>query len=381
MKKIAFAVILLMAITTVYAQEGNNICVWNALKTKEEGGVNDDLEKATKCSDEAIANDATSGKSKTWFYRGQLYRTIFQDSVLKMKYGTAAFEAINAFKKVYDLADPKFKDWDDIYTNLYVLGTLTFNEGVDQYHKNNFAQAFQYFYAIKDINGILDGKKKNTTIDLGASLKNAANAAENAGNKPDAYKAYKAWIAVAPNEIAYQRYAQSLKAGHDTAESKKIVDEGLSKYPKNSILLADKVNFFLDEKKYTDALGYINNLLEVDPKNDQAIFVEASTFYSLGKIDSAVYYYNRVIQVNDSNFDAYSDLAAVYFNQGNEVNNEMNKLGNTPDDTKKYNVLKEKRKELYLKAKPYIDRAHQLKPNDDQTNRIVRQIESYTSDK
>ncbi len=377
MKKIAVAVTLLMAISVGYAQEGNNICVWNALKTRDEGGGSEDLDKATKCSDEAIANDATSAKSKTWYYRGQLYRTIFQDTVLRNKYGSAAFEAIKAFKKVYDLADPKFKDWDDITTNLYVLSTLTFNEGVENYQKKNYAQAYQYFYAIKDINGILEGKKKEPTIKLEVALKNAAISAENAGDKAAALNVYKEWLAASPQPIAYDKYATALKRAGDTAQAIKTVDEGLAKFPKDANLLVEKINFFLDGGKYTEALVFVNNLLDIEPKNEGALFIKGLAYDKLGKEDSVVYYYNKTIEVNPKYTSAYINLAAVYVNKAKAINLEMNKLGNSTADIKKYDEMKGQIKALYVQAKPFLQKAGELDPSDGQVTRTLKQIDSF----
>jgi tetratricopeptide (TPR) repeat protein len=377
MKKIAVAVTLLMAISIGYAQEGNNICVWNALKTRDEGGGTEDLEKATKCSDEAIANDATSAKSKTWFYRGQLYRTIFQDSVLRNKYGTSAFEAIKAFKKLSDLNDPKFKDWDDAITNLYVLGTLTFNEGVENYQKKNYAQAYQYFYAIKDINATLEARKKEPTIKLETALKNAAISAENAGDRPAALNVYKEWLAIAPSTTAYDKYANALKKSGDTAQAIKIVDEGLAKFPKDANLLVEKINTFLDGGKYTDALVFVNNLLDIEPKNEGALFIKGLAYDKLNKEDSVVYYYNKTIEVNPKYTNAYINLAAVYVNKAKAINIEMNKLGNSAADVKKYDEMGGQIKALYVLARPYLQKAADLDPSDAQVNRTLKQIDAF----
>lgn len=377
MKKIALAVALIAAISIGHAQEGNNICVWNALHMREEGGGTDDLEKATKCSDEAIANDATSGKSKTWFYRGELYRSLFQDSILKHKYGTSAFEAIKAFKKLYDIADPKFKDWDDVYTNLYVLGTLTFNEGVEQYQKKNYAQAYQFFYAIKDINIVLEGKKKEPGIKLETALKNAAISAENSGDKAAALNVYKEWLAVSPVAVAYDKYAIALKRSGDTAQAAKIVDEGIAKFPKDANLLVEKINFFLDGGKYTEALVYVNNLLEVEPNNEGALFIKGLAYDKLGKEDSVVYYYNKTVEVNPKYTSAYINLAAVYVNKAKTIKLDMDKLGNSSADIKKYDEMNAQVKALYVQAKPYLEKAKDLDPNDAQVIRTLKQIDSF----
>ena len=377
MKKIALAVVLLTAISIAKAQDGNNICVWNALQNYTEGGSSEDLERAIKCTDEAAVNESTAGKWKTWFYRGKLYRTVFQDTVLKKKYGTAGFEAIKAFKKLYDINDPKFKDWDDVYTNLYVLGTLVFNEGVDQYTKRNYAQAYQYFYAIKDLDAVLVGKGKTPSIKLESALKNAAISAENSGDKAAAMNVYKEWLATDASAIAYQKYGVALKQSGDTVQAKKTIDEGLAKYPKDANLLVEKINFYLEGGKYTDALVYVNNLLEVEPKNDGALFIKGLAYDKIGNQDSVIYYYSKAIEVNPKSTNSFINLAAVYVNRAKDINLEMNKLGNSAADIKKYDDLKGKIKLLYLQAKPFLEKAKTLDPNDAQVGRTLTQINAF----
>ena len=377
MKKIALVAILLTAMSITYAQEGNNICVWNAMSTYTEGGGPDDLERAIKCTDEAIANESTMNKSKTWFYRGKFYRTVFQDTVLKKKYGNAPFEAVKAFKKLLDLADPKFKEWEEVNSNLLILGTLMFNEGVEQYQKRNYAQAYQYFYAIKDINGVILAKGKTPTIDLGAALKNAAISAENAGDKEGAMKVYKDWLTADSSALAFQKYAVALKKSGDTIEAAKVVDKGLTKYPKDANLLVEKINFFLSAGKYIDALVFVNALLEVDGKNDGALFIKALAYDKLGKEDSVIYYYNKAIEVNPKSINSYINLAAIYVNKAKEVNIEMNKLGNTAADIKKYDEMKGKIKALYVQAKPYLEKAKEIDPNEAQVTRTLTQINAF----
>ena len=378
MKKIALAVVLLTAISITYAQEGNNICVWNALNTYTEGGSSSDLERAVKCTDDAITNEATMNKAKTWWYRAKFYRTIFQDSVLKKKYGTAAFESIKAFKKLQEINDPKFKEWDEAYTNLVVLGTLTFNEGVDQYQKRNYAQAYQYFYGIKDINAVITARGKATTIDLGAALKNAAISAENSGDTAGALKVYKDWLEVAPSGTGYQRYAQALKKSGDTIEARKQIDLGLGKYPNDAGLLVEKINIFLGEGKYSDAMSYVDNLLKVEPKNEGALFIKGMTYDKIGgKGDSVLYYYNKVLEVNPKNYNAIFNIAAYYYNKGRDIYVESQKLGTKSADLEKLEEMNLQIQAYYKQAQPKLELAQSMHPDDMTVNRSLKQIESF----
>jgi len=380
MKKTTLILLVAFIALAANAQDGNNICTWNAMNTYNSGGGPDDLEQGIKCSDGAATNEATMAKSKTWFYRGQLYTLVLQDKVLSPKYGTAAFEAIKAFKKLYELNDPKFKDWEDVFKYLLPLATNTFNAAVDQYQAKNYAQAFQYFYAIKDVNAVIEGKGNKANIDLAVALKNAAICAENAGDVAGSISVYKDWLAVSPDAMAYRSYAAALKKSGDAEAGKKMIDEGLAKYPKDANLLVEKINVYLEGAQYPEALAYVNNLLDVEPNNDGALFIKGLAYEKIGNEDSVVYYYSRSGEVNPKNIKPWNNLGALYVNKANALVEQMNKLGNTSADVKKYDEMKKARTELYKKAKPYLEKAKEIDPSDAQITRTLKQVELYTAE-
>ena len=201
--------------------------------------------------------------------------------------------------------------------------------------------------------------------------------AENAGDKAAALNVYKEWLAVSPVAVAYDKYAVALKRNGDTAEALKTVDEGLAKFPKDANLLVEKINFFLDGGKYTEALAYVNNLLDVEPKNEGALFIKGLAYDKLGKEDSVVYYYNKTIEVNPKYTSAYINLAAVYVNKAKTIKLDMDKLGNSAADVKKYDDMNAQVKALYVQAKPYLEKAKDLDPGDAQVIRTLKQIDSF----
>ena len=70
----------------------------------------------------------------------------------------------------------------------------------------------------------------------------------------------------------------------------------------------------------------------------------------------------------------------MYVNKANALVEQMNKLGNTSADIKKYDELKKERTELYKKAKPYLEKAKEIDPSDAQINRTLKQVELYTAE-
>jgi Flp pilus assembly protein TadD len=159
-----------------------------------------------------------------------------------------------------------------------------------------------------------------------------------------------------------------------------VIDEALLKFPKDPNILVDKINVYLNDAKYTEALTYINNLLDVEPNNDGALFIKGLAYEKIGNEDSVVYYYTRSAEVNSKSVKPYNNLGALYVNKANSLVEQMNKLGSSKADTEKYDVLAKQRKELYKKAKPYLTKAKELDPEDASIARALKQVELYTAE-
>ena len=91
-------------------------------------------------------------------------------------------------------------------------------------------------------------------------------------------------------------------------------------------------------------------------------------------------YYKKAAEVNPKNDKAWNNLGAFYVNKTVPIINEMNNLGNTAADTKRYEELKKTVKELYLKGKPYLEKALEANPDDARTKQILTKINLYTGE-
>jgi tetratricopeptide (TPR) repeat protein len=72
-------------------------------------------------------------------------------------------------------------------------------------------------------------------------------------------------------------------------------------------------------------------------------------------------YYARTMEINPQYVNAYINMAALKLEAENAVIAQMNKLGNSDKDMKRYAVLKLKDK-TYLKVIPYLEKAMEVDP-------------------
>jgi predicted Zn-dependent protease len=381
MKKLALILSISASSMLAYAQNGNNICVFNSLTYYADGGGADELERGKKCSDEAIVNPETAGVSKTWWYRMQLYSNIISDKVAGPKYPDAALEAVTCVKKLAEINDPKFKDWDEVNKYSQSIAVNTYNSALDAYKANDFATAYKKFNAVWELNVALSAKgKKVESLDPYAAANNAGLAAEQSGNNDGAIVLYKTLVEKKPEPKYYRILSAFYRKIGKKDESVKTIDEGLAKFPGDVDLLKEKIDAYISEGKEGEAIDMLNKAISIDTKNDKLYYALGVAYSKVGKEKEAMDAYNQSVALNPKSFDAYYNMGVMVFNRAGKITEEMNKVGNTKEELAKYEVLKKKRTEAFLEAKPYFLKAKEISPDDQLNLKALKQIDLYTAE-
>ena len=83
----------------------------------------------------------------------------------------------------------------------------------------------------------------------------------------------------------------------------------------------------------------------------------------------------------DPNYkNAYMNMAALVLDQEQGIIDEMNNLGTSSADNKRYDELKEQRTQLYKDAVPYLNSVLELDPEDLSAARTLMNIYSALDD-
>lgn len=108
--------------------------------------------------------------------------------------------------------------------------------------------------------------------------------------------------------------------------------------------------------------------------------------YNLGVIaaeaeehEAAKAYYEKAISLDPNYADAYNNMAVLLLASEKSIIEEMNSLGNSAADNKRYDELKEERTKLYESAIPFLEKTLELKPNDVQAAQTLMNIYSATA--
>lgn len=142
------------------------------------------------------------------------------------------------------------------------------------------------------------------------------------------------------------------------------VDEALAENENDPALLQAKADIYYemdDIEKYDEIMKKIVEQRPDDP----------NLYYNLGvasekndKVEDAKKYYKKAIELNPEFVNAYINLSTAILSEEKEIVKQMNELGMSDADQKKYDKLKEKKKKFYEEALPYLKKAIELEPNN-----------------
>ncbi|MFO8055504.1 MAG: tetratricopeptide repeat protein [Bacteroidales bacterium] len=394
------------------------------------------LDEAKENIHEALEHEKTKNDPKTWYYKGRIYMSIYIISTMddaieegmdrskvkellgdpaknrrkRMEYepdmviyfdsdnkvesfnkpAEGAYEdladeplltAYKAFQKTIEL------DEDDEYLNpvsqeLMRLGNLFYNQAVNHYNTKEFEEAigaFEKTYQIKKTFGETDTN----------SLFNAAVAATNAQKLDKALDLYKQLM-----QHNYQEPAIYTSAGEiylrqeDTAKAENILKEGRERFPDDYNVLINLTNVYLAKGEIEKSTELLNLAMEKQPDNEQLYYNVAVVYEQSSKdsmlneekredlFDRAVKNYKKAIELKEDYFDAIYNLGALYFNKGVELLSQANDLPLQAED--EYEALKDKANNQFENALPYLEKAHEMKPDDQNTLLALKELYTRT---
>jgi len=145
----------------------------------------------------------------------------------------------------------------------------------------------------------------------------------------------------------------------------------------------NNINLLLSEANLYYKMGDTNKfkeLLEIaivkDPNNPELQYNLGVISSDIGDFENSKEYYLRAIELKSDYTNAYINLSALILSQEQTILDEMNNLGSSKADDRKYDQLKEKRKQMYLEAIPYLESALISSPENFQAAKTLSNIHS-----
>ncbi len=148
-------------------------------------------------------------------------------------------------------------------------------------------------------------------------------------------------------------------------EAKKMIQEARVANPNDASLILTEADLYY---KLNDLVNYkrlINEALEKNPNDVDLIFNLGVISRKDNQNDAAEKYFKKAIELNPTYTNAYLNLAEVKLSADDKFVNEMNKLGTSDKDTKRYEIVNAERKKMFRDALPILEKAFELDPKND----------------
>lgn len=386
MKKFAFILTLFIFASTAFSQNSKVVSAYNYHNAGK-------LDKAKKAIDEAIVNEKTIGDAKAWFYRGNIYVDIYRSA--DENYKNLDPDALNVAYESYNKAielDDKNKYKDDILKFMPVLGEAYYNDGANKYNDGMQSAATDSAASVasfqKSVNSFENAYEiySQSGINDTATIYYISVASELAHDYPKAKINLQKLIDMNYKEASVYTSLGNIYFNQDKDVDKALAvyAEGRTKFPMDLNLLLNETNLFLAEGMTDKALNNLKTAAEIDKENPTIFFAIGAKYNEVvddttktaevrnAAFEDAIVAYARAIELRTDYFDPNYNMGALYVNKASALIEIANKL--PFEEQEKYDKLKTEADSYLNKSLPYLEKAHELQPEDMSTMISLKEI-------
>ncbi|CAM3026106.1 Tetratricopeptide repeat-containing protein [Flavobacterium succinicans] len=324
------------------------------------------LSLAAAAFQELIEVEKNSGKSK---YTSQAAKSVI-DIKYKLINEAIADSKVDKYevaaKKLYDAYQLDKKDTINLY---YAASTYVNSKNYDaalsnydELKKLNYSGKGTNYFAVNKLTSqedmYLTAAERDRMIKLGTHEKPRTEV-----------------IPSKRGEI-YKNVALILVQQGKSDEAKKAVADARKANPDDTSLALTEANLYLEGKDFETYKKLVADILLKNPNDADLVFNLGVLSANAKNSADAEKYYNRVIEINPAYTNAYINIAALKLENEKPIIDEMNKLGTSNNDMKRYDVLKKKREELFKSTIPFLKKAVELDPKNTDVAKTLMNVYS-----
>ena len=150
-----------------------------------------------------------------------------------------------------------------------------------------------------------------------------------------------------------------------TEEAKKAIAEARVANPDDTSLILTEANLYLESKDFEKYKVLITQVLERNPNDADLVFNLGVISGNAKDVVNAEKYYLRAMEIDPKYVNAYINLSALKLENEKPIIDEMNKLGTSDKDMKRYEVLKKQREAVFRSVIPYLEKAFEVDPKNE----------------
>ncbi|HEX8562141.1 MAG TPA: tetratricopeptide repeat protein [Flavobacterium sp.] len=263
----------------------------------------------------------------------------------------------------------KFREAADI---LYAVYQLDKSDADNLYYAANYAvdakdteAALRYYRELADINYSGEGTLYFATSlasDREESFASEAEMMKFVGLKTHT-KPRKEAVPSKRGEI-YKSIAVLLLSQNKTDEAKAAFTKARAENPNDTSLMLSEADLYLKLNEMDNYKRLIGEVLAKDPNNAVLTYNLGVVALNGGQPAEAEKHFLRAVELDPTSANAYINLAAIKLQADEKLVEQMNKLGTSAAENKRYDLLKAERTRLFQGTLPYLEKAHELQPEN-----------------
>lgn len=374
MKKVFLLVVCALSIQLAHAQYKGSV------GKAESNLAKGDLEAAKGEIDVAITDEKNAGKSRTWFTRGKIYQAIATSNnpTITALDDQAIEKSAAAYQKTQEMESEGSPTYYLAQQNIDDLWGSFINVGGDAYSNEDYETAYEQFMIALRV------KPKDSLTTY-----YAAAAAQQSGEFENALERYYEMIenGDAGNDVySTVAYLERAEMKNDQ-KALEIVQQARELYPDDDKFAKEEINLLIALEQVDEAREKLESEIERDPENvslrlNLGIMYDnlGTAMMADGKVDEgkaayqkALGAYGKAVEVDPTNFIGLYNYGAVYVNLGKVYLDEARDM-----DLKTYQkqgpALLEKAQAELKSALPYLEKAHEVEPQDTDALRALYQV-------
>jgi len=172
----------------------------------------------------------------------------------------------------------------------------------------------------------------------------------------------------------YKNIALILVEKGKVEEAKAAVTEARNANPEDSSLILTEADLYLKVNDFDTYTKLVNQALANDPNNVDLVYNLGVISGNANKVADAEKYYRKALEINPNYFNANLNLAELLLRADEKFVNEMNKLGTSEKDNKRYEVLKAEREKNFKAVLPFLEKAYELQPDNDAAKKTLMSV-------
>lgn len=172
----------------------------------------------------------------------------------------------------------------------------------------------------------------------------------------------------------YKNIALILIEKGKVEEAKTAISDARKANPDDNSLIITEADLYLKLNDFDTYTKLVTEAIAKDPNNVDLIYNLGVMSANANKLDEAERYYRKVLDLNPNYVNALINLSELKLRADEKFVTEMNKLGTSEKDNKRYDVLKGEREKNFKAILPFLEKAVELQNDNEMAKKTLLSV-------